>query len=396
MEPGVNIRSLEDRNRFDLLPDEVMIKIFWYFKPYEMKSIVSVSQRFSEIGQDPTFLGYYGRYDNRAQNLLKKMERKGWKKGNLTEEDKIVLKHAKFMISNNLFNKSLPFIQKHCQHLQNLGLNHGTNQSIRFLPKNLKTLVINKSGKITDEGVAQLANIKSLTSVNFFNSEKISDLAMIHFSKLDNLTALSLWDCPQITDISLPFLGKLERLSKLVLVGAPITDRGIAKSPWMKKLTILNLSNCKNLTDESLKTLQNFQQLESLNLSGNDHFTSESLITTLTKLTKLQTLKLTFSPGVDDNLLSHLAHCDHLEYLDIGSCAITNNGLRYLSESKGIKELKLNYCSEITDISLIYLAFMEKLERVDLRHCHGITEDGLSLLIKKKGIKILIQNQNII
>ena len=90
--------------------------------------------------------------------------------------------------------------------------------------------------KVTDAGLQQLAELKSLHTLNLGNT-RVTDAGLQQLAGLTNLTMLTL-DGTQITDAGLQQLAGLTNLTRLFVRGTQITDAGVA---YIGKV----LPNCK-------------------------------------------------------------------------------------------------------------------------------------------------------
>jgi hypothetical protein len=82
------------------------------------------------------------------------------------------------------------------------------------------------------------------------------------------LSTLQLRRCPWVTDEGLEQLSRLEDLECLMIIGAPITDRGLATLARFRNLKQLGIDDCALVTDAGLRSLARHPGLETVSVSG--------------------------------------------------------------------------------------------------------------------------------
>lgn len=93
------------------------------------------------------------------------------------------------------------------------------------LPSSLETGVT----WIGDAGVAHLAKLKNLKSLNLGSCFNVSDAGVKHLKDMKGLTELNLGCCSKVTDASLPILKGLTNLKELDVSSTGITEKGQAE-----------------------------------------------------------------------------------------------------------------------------------------------------------------------
>ncbi len=124
------------------------------------------------------------------------------------------------------------------------------NQHIRF---KINSLDISYCSKITDDRLAPVSTLDSLTSLNISGCRTITDDGIKYLSALVNLRHLNLHGCTKITDVGLSYLANLP-LTYLDLNGSDISDSGL-RSLSAFSLTYLDVSSCKKITDLGISYL---------------------------------------------------------------------------------------------------------------------------------------------
>ena len=119
--------------------------------------------------------------------------------------------------------------------------------------KRLDVSYITAQGKVTNELLAPLKDLKRLANLNLRGAE-ITDEGLAPISKQKTLVRLHL-EKTKITDKGLEQLKELENLEYLNVYGTEITDAGLEPLHALKKLKSLYLWQTK-VTDEGVKKLQ--------------------------------------------------------------------------------------------------------------------------------------------
>lgn len=102
---------------------------------------------------------------------------------------------------------------------------------------------------------------------------------------------------------------------------------------------------------------------------------------------------LDFCQNINDEQLGILAkNCPNLSVLVLQSFLITDQGLGYLKDLKGLTMLGLSFCKKLTDQGLEQLKELSCLKTLNLNFCTGLTQQGFVLLqpLVARGLKIEI------
>jgi Leucine-rich repeat (LRR) protein len=134
--------------------------------------------------------------------------------------------------------------------------------------KTLETLVLGNTG-ISDDGVAELKDLKKLKSLTVSGCIKITDKSAETIRGFTELEYLSLPST--ITEAGVKDLVGLKKLKTLYLGGTNMTDAGVghiaANMPDLESLDLGTVSGTQ-ISDISIKPLSNLKRLRSLNLRG--------------------------------------------------------------------------------------------------------------------------------
>jgi Leucine rich repeat/Leucine Rich repeat len=162
--------------------------------------------------------------------------------------------------------------------------------------------------------------------------------------------------------------------------------------------------------DRCVARLTALTMLRSLKVSAERQHenTSDDAFASFAALTKLTELDLQFTRELHDNDLTALRHLSSLQRLDLGSCWISEFGLRALATLTQLRDLDLEgalslnkmtgvggllcglsllsslslACSRdsVTDADLVQLAALSNLLTLDLESC-DVTDEGLATLL---------------
>jgi len=116
-----------------------------------------------------------------------------------------------------------------------------------------------KPAKITDEGLAELANLDlpDLETLTLGWCDEITDAGLAHIGRMQTITWLGLTSCPKLTDSGLRELLNAKNLTGLDLRGCPnITDDGIQQLAAKKNWECIELGGCPKVTPQGVAKLQ--------------------------------------------------------------------------------------------------------------------------------------------
>lgn len=209
-------------------------------------------------------------------------------------------------------------------------------------------------------------------------------------SACPNLRYLSISDCFQISTFGLSEIKKMAHLQVLKLEGENIDNATLERLSPLKSLTSLHLvkTNIENIEKiDSFKNLQSLKiyknnfdgkgleklaalkNLKHLDLSLCTHITSENW-QTLAFAESLQVLFLDQTHFSDLKIISNLRN---LVKLDLSRCPITDDGIKYLANLENLKQLRMNFCKDLSDLGLKEIALLDKLKTLKIRDCPKVT-----------------------
>ena len=148
--------------------------------------------------------------------------------------------------------------------------------------------------------------------------------------KVSNLT---------ITGEDLRFIREFRSLRELRLVGAEISDVGLAHLGGLTSLEALYLHNT-DIGDTGLMQIGNLTSINEIQIFGTT--VTDKGLAELKGLPSLRRLLLINNPKISDAGLIYLLALTRLEFLDLRSSSITDKGLTYLQSMRSLKHLVLD------------------------------------------------------
>ncbi|MCH8828876.1 MAG: hypothetical protein IID45_04785 [Planctomycetes bacterium] len=236
----------------------------------------------------------------------------------------------------------------------------------------------NAAGELTQ--LKELGGLQSLT----IRLTGVDDNGFAPLGALKQLKRLDLGCGHQVTDAGLAHLAGLTKLESLNLYGASLTDAGLVHLKRMNRLETLQISY--KINGSGLKHLTSLKRLRKLWISG-IRLKDEGLrhIGRMSNLVSLTLYRTRFTKAG----MAHLQKLARLRYLDLSSSNITDAGLANLVGLPKLHFLDISKTA-ITDAGLIHLEEMETLRRLNPIDT-GVTERGkkrLKRALPKLGIDI--------
>lgn len=207
-----------------------------------------------------------------------------------------------------------------------------------FLAKltNLKALRFTNNGKLTDAGMAQLANLKNLESFSFVGTA-ITGKAYEAFTGFTKLVKVS-HRGSSIDDAGLAALcDHLPNLESISLAHAKFTDAGAVHFEKLTKLKGLEIGAQK----ATPKTLVYLAKLPLEYLQLGEGFESPdciSLLSSIPTLTRITFINAKSFSGAD---LRKIASMPKLENLELSGVEMTDAGVEQLSVFSNLKTLRI-------------------------------------------------------
>eukprot|EP00803_Ostreobium_quekettii_P000741 evm.model.scf_466.1 EVM.evm.TU.scf_466.1 scf_466:3401-5419(-) len=215
--------------------------------------------------------------------------------------------------------------------------------------------------RITNEGLAHVGLLSSLTSLNLRWNKRFTGEGLAHVARLTGLRNLDLDSCQQITDSALEHVASLTALTCLNLSGYSITAAGFAHVGKLTSLIRLDLSKCGVLTDEGIAHVGKLTSLRHLNCCCGE-VTGAGFAAASAGLAGIASLRL--SDCSDENLY-HVGRLTNL--VDLCACGwgITDEGLTHVGRLVNLTQLELSDIDFVTDEGLVHLTGLTALRRLD-------------------------------
>jgi hypothetical protein len=239
-------------------------------------------------------------------------------------------------------------------------------------------------GPFTDAGLASLAGLDGLFSLNLFrHSPHFSAAGLAGLGRLPRLAVLGL-DGKSCDDEAIAAIATLPALRKLVAQGMVATDAGFAILGNSATLEYLWGRECPNLTGRGFAALATAPALKGLAVSCRN--VDDAALALLREFPALLEL---LPMDVNDAGFTHIGRCPALERLWCMYCRDTGDAA---TEKIAGLRLKSYYAgsTRITDQSLQLLAGMASLERIEFNNCPGLTDAGIGRLSPLPNLRELV------
>eukprot|EP00095_Tigriopus_kingsejongensis_P010599 maker-scaffold818_size92908-snap-gene-0.24 protein:Tk10599 transcript:maker-scaffold818_size92908-snap-gene-0.24-mRNA-1 annotation:"f-box lrr-repeat protein 7" len=383
-------------NYFDLLDDDLVVKILSYVNSNELVKCSRISRRF-----------YFLAWEPRLWSSI-------WLVGESLDAD-LALKTIIRLLSRNTSSQQLPvdtLVLGGCQHLTDRGL----AIVARRCPE-LRHLEVQNCANLTNGGLMDLVTKCTLLEhLDVSGCHMISTIAVhqppqppIHqvptrLMQLPqrrslNLQYLDLTDCASLEDSGLKMI--VETCPQLLYLFLrrcqSITDVGIKYiGSYCPSLRELSISDCVQITDFGLYELAKLgPNLRYLSVAKCDRI-SDSGVKQIAKLCyKLRYLNVRGCEAVSDEAVDTLARsCSRLRSLDIGKCDVTDVGLKVLSENcPNLKKLSVKSCEMVSDQGIQLIAYYCRgLQQLNVQDC-PISSEGYKT-VKKFCRRCIIEHSN--
>lgn len=230
---------------------------------------------------------------------------------------------------------------------------HSPPPTLPTITSYLTLLDLRGSQRLTDAGLLQLHDLQSLQVVKLDGCHSLVGRGLLAFAGSHRLHTLSLANCRRLSDEAVLNISHLSSsMQALSLDGCRcLTDCSLAAISNLYLLQKLDLSQCDLLTDEGLEHLHDLECLKELSLGWCRLVTDQGL-DTLTRQpgrpTTLRILRLARCP-ITDNGVIYLKRLAALEELDLNGCSsIGSNALgSTLSCLTNLTSLDVSYCPGI-------------------------------------------------
>jgi hypothetical protein len=251
---------------------------------------------------------------------------------------------------------------------------HEAERKYSLLEFDARPTYVAIKGPFTPAGLQTLAGLDGLFALNVHwtgGGTTSRDLGLL--APLANLGFLAI-DGDLCDDEAMRQIGRLPRLRMLLAQEPAAGDAGFEGLSASKTLECLWGRECPGLTGRGFTAMSAIPSLTGLAVSCKA--VDDRALATLPDFPSLRAL---MPMDVADDGFRHVGRCERLEDLwcmycrDTGDAATAHiAGLRLKTYYAGV--------TTITDRSLGILARMTSLERIQVHHCHGVTDAGVRLL----------------
>lgn len=231
-------------------------------------------------------------------------------------------------------------------------------------------------GPFTADGLRSLTGLDGLFALNVhWTSTGITSGDLGCLSSLANLGFLAI-DGELCDDEAMRQIGRLPALRMLLAQEPAAGDEGFVALSESATLEYLWGRECANLTGRGFAAMAALPSLKGLAVSCKQVDDAA-----LGLLPRFRALRALMPMDVADEGFRHVGRCEQLEELCCMYCRDTGDAAT--AHVAGLR-LKTYYAGQtkITDRSLQVLARMTTLERIQLHHCHGVTDAGIRRVLQ--------------
>lgn len=175
-------------------------------------------------------------------------------------------------------------------------------------------------------------------------------------------------------DDDLQRLKPLVDLEKVICLGAPITDAGLAHLVGFEQLRLVTVADSK-VTDAGLEHLAKLKKLDTLGLSGTK--ITDAGLKSLAACSALATINLT-GTAIGDQGIANLGKLEHLRDIRLGKTQVTDACIASLRRCEALMMIDFQGCA-ITDAAMPELGKFPNLKNVGF-HQTKITMTGIAAL----------------
>lgn len=235
--------------------------------------------------------------------------------------------------------------------------------------------------------ISELTQLQSLTLIQ----DRFNDISTRRLSKLKNLRALDLRGNMEAGDMTLDIVAGLPRLTALKHRSTAVSDRGLehlSRSANLEKLLIQDFA----ITSQSGLHLAKLEKLKELEVFRCQGFGTDGVLE-LTGL-NLQRLTLRDLPNVDDTALEIFVDLPQLRRLFLLELdALTDDGLKHLSELQALEQLEIGSVPRMTDATLDVIFALPNLKDLSIRTT-GVTDAAIEKLLAMPKLESLTFKEN--
>ncbi|XP_011041841.1 PREDICTED: F-box/LRR-repeat protein 3-like [Populus euphratica] len=250
--------------------------------------------------------------------------------------------------------------------------------------QHLEDLVLEGCLGINDDGLSTLQqSCKSLKTLNMSNCHNHSHVGLSSLiNGAENLRELTLAYGPSVTADLAKCLLNFSGLHSVKFDGCLVKCFGIrAIGSWPNSLKELSFSKCSGVTDDSLSFLvQQHKELRKLDITCCRMIMYDSVDNITSSCRSLTSLRMESCSLVPKEAFVLFGQrCQLMEELDVTDTKIDDEGLKSISRCSKLSSLKLGICMNITDNGLKHIASRcSRLKELDLYRSLGISDEGIA------------------
>lgn len=217
--------------------------------------------------------------------------------------------------------------------------------------EHLEELDVSSCSEVSTSGLCALAKCRELTKLTIGGNKPLNDLIGPAFAEMKNLEALSV-SADNISDETASILLTLPKLKQLSIEGyCALSSKCIASLLSSSKFERLSIANAKNarLDNVAFNIKSDVQNPRELDISFVECLYGRDLAF-LSHLAGLRVLRMQWQEPPTQQQLTTIIGLKALEVLDLfHSESITDAMLLRLAESQTLKEVRVQWCRNITD-----------------------------------------------
>lgn len=215
----------------------------------------------------------------------------------------------------------------------------------------------------TNDGTLKyLANLKQLKVLRL-GSTQVTDVGVAYLAKLPNLESLDLSGCSNLTKDVCKSLSQCRHLVHLHFADTPVDDESLKSLSNLSNLQILYLKN-SSIKGPGLAYLTSLKHLHELGLHYCHNLNPDSA-SYIRQLPTITVLHLSKTP-IDDKSLQYVSQMKYVENLDLQSTNITGEGLLELTKLARLRYLNISYCKNLSPVDFKIIGALHSLVALDV------------------------------
>lgn len=355
---------------FDLITDEVIVKIFSNLSSDQLSKSSRVCGRWYRLVWDP-LLWKHIVIQSEGINVDKALKYLTKRLSFNTPTVCVLVESICLNGCERLSDKGLHTIAKRCSELRRLELQGCSNISNEALFEVTSYCVNLEHLDVT--------GCPCVTSISL--TDQMLMQASAHHLRQIHLRFLDMTDCYALDDEGLRTVSlhcshlRFLYLRRCVRIG----DNGLQFiAHYCSGIRELSISDCRKITDFGLCELAKLDDLRYLSVAKCDKVSDVGIIHITKHCRKLRYLNMRGCEAVSDDAMDVLArNCSRIRSLDIGKCDVTDEGLQVLAQNcSQLKKLSLKSCDAITDSGVKAIAKQcRNLQQLNIQDCH-VTVDA--------------------